>query len=584
MGAFVVIARDGDDVRAHDLSDALAERARQEGFEVSSLNPHAWLAVRGPHPPRPHRLGGWDLIGDLFDRRSPQLPAVARNDPWAYERKLLARIWGRYIGLRFGPKDRLEALLRDPSGALECVAWMDGGLTVVCSAVEDWLIQTLQPDWRINHARLAQAVLDPLIGTGPLLLDGPTALHPGTLQPMPLQAAPHFLWKPSDFARLSLGGTPSAAEAATRLRAAVDEASMGLGRLPGNLAAEVSGGLDSSIIAASLVAAGCDVGLWLNAYGATPDSDERVYVRALAEKLGLSPTLAPHVAQPITRAGLEAMSGGFRPGLNGMDRAHDLNWAERLSQVGMTALMTGRGGDSILFNRANGDIFIDEWRERPWSTIWSRDMAELATSNEVSIWTMIARARAHPRTGSAIPRRSHPILRDAETAASLHPWIEDLTAFGPAKVTHIAGVVDNVARHAPSALTDTVDLRNPLCTQPVIETCLALPTSVLTLGGRERGLARRAFSDRLPASIIDRRSKGDMTKIYGRLILESLPALRPWLIEGRLAAMGIVDAIAADAYLTREAMAWRGKYSGVMVAAAYESWVRAWERRLSPGV
>ena len=133
-------------------------------------------------------------------------------------------------------------------------------------------------------------------------------------------------------------------------------------------------------------------------------------------------------------------------------------------------------------------------------------------------------------------------------------------------------------------MTESIDVRNPLCSQPVIETCLALPASLLTVGGRERGLARRAFADRLPHDIIDRRSKGDMTKIYGRIILDGLDVLRPWLIEGRLAALGVIDRAATETELTREALIWRGGYSTIMIAAAFESWVRNWERRLTPGV
>lgn len=163
-----------------------------------------------------------------------------------------------------------------------------------------------------------------------------------------------------------------------------------------------------------------------------------------------------------------------------------------------------------------------------------------------------------------------------------HPWLEDWDEFGPAKAMHLAGVVDNVARHGPSELTARIDVRHPLCAQPVIEACLALPAALLTAGGRERGLARLAFRDRLPARIIDRRSKGDMTRIYGRMILGGLDVLRPWLIEGRLAALKVIDPEAADRALTREALVWGGRYSTIMVAAAFESWVRRWEARLNP--
>ena len=102
----------------------------------------------------------------------------------------------------------------------------------------------------------------------------------------------------------------------------------------------------------------------------------------------------------------------------------------------------------------------------------------------------------------------------------------------------------------------------------------------LTLGRRDRALARHAFADRLPAPLVVRRTKGEMTAFYGHLIADSLDLLRPWLLDGRLAAMGLIDAARADAALSRPALAWRGGYVDIMTTAAIEGCVRTWERRL----
>ena len=152
-----------------------------------------------------------------------------------------------------------------------------------------------------------------------------------------------------------------------------------------------------------------------------------------------------------------------------------------------------------------------------------------------------------------------------------------------AKRRQILGLVQGVGLHGPSLQTQAAAVIHPLLSQPVVEACLALPTHQLALGRRDRGLARRAFGDRLPSTILDRRSKGEMTAFYGRMIADGLDVLRPWLLEGRLAAMGLIDREGAEALLTRESLAWRGGYVDIMVTAAIEGWVRTWERRLSPG-
>ncbi|MBI2260827.1 MAG: hypothetical protein HYU62_04095 [Caulobacterales bacterium] len=583
MGRFLVVSRRQTDDQAAALSRALEEDARSLGFATVALNAHAWLGVQGPGVPRQIDVGGWTLIGDVFNRRSPVLPSPRLDDPWDYERKLMARFWGRYVGVRFEAGDQLAAVLRDPSGALECVTWRQDGLAVVCGAAEDFVLRRLRPAWRLNVGRIAEALRDPVPETGALLLDGPIALEPGSVLDLSSDRPPDELWTPADFARRSLGRAPDLDDAADQLRSAVDEATAGLAGVSSPLAAEVSGGLDSSIVAASLVTGAPNgVAMWLNAFGAAPEADERTYVAALANTLGIAPQCVPHAAEPLTQVWLEALSPGFRPGLTALDRPHDLDWARRLEGAGIVGLMTGAGGDSILFQRATMDVFVDRWRARPWRDLFAREVVELAASNEISVWTMIADARRRRRAPHPAPRRDHPMLPALSGAGPRHPWLAGWDEFGPAKAMHLAGVVDNVARHGPSELTARIDVRHPLCAQPVIEACLALPTVLLTTGGRERGLARLAFRDRLPAQIIDRRSKGDMTRIYGRMILDGLDVLRPWLIEGRLAALKVIDPEAADRALTREALVWGGRYSTIMVAAAFESWVRLWEARLKP--
>lgn len=580
MGDYLIVARLTDADADRTLSAELAATARRHGAELSDLNARAWIAITGPCPPPIRSVGAWTLIGDVIHRHHPNLPAD-RSGAWDYERRMFARFWGRYVGLQFGSGDQPRALLRDPSGALDCIAWRQDGLLFVASSAPDWLMRRLRPNWRINRARLAEALHDPLAAAGPLLLDGPVAVLPGAVQPLPLETPATLVWRPGDIARDSLGAPPSPEDAARTLASALDETVSALAGLSGPLAAEVSGGLDSSVVAACLVRREPhDVRLWLNAVGATPEADERPYVDALAAHLGIAPLSVPHATGPTTPADLEDASSDFRPGLNGLDRPHDADWARSCRDAGVTGLMTGKGGDSILLQRATAEVFIDLWRERGWRALKAPDVLELARANEISIWTLVARARRFDQQGHPPLLRDHPLLPPLQQPPQPHPWIEDLDAFGPAKALQIAGVADSVSRHGPSLLTRVVDVRHPLCAQPVIEACLSLPTPVLTTGGRDRGLARLAFRGRLPPAILDRRSKGDMTSIYGRRALGNLAVLRPWLMEGRLAALGLIDADSVDRELTRETLLWRGRYATLSVTAAYEAWVRVWERRL----
>lgn len=580
MGDFILVSRSGSNSTEPELSQRLRMAAQSAGLSVSFLTPVTWLVRTGPCRPDITNFGPWVLVGNAINRQNPSIsPPASSGDELDYERKLLARVWGRYVGLRFAPGGSLCSVLRDPSGAMDCVIWEQAGLTIVASFLPGWLIHTIRPGWSINFERVAQCLRRPLLTTGQLMLDGPVAVLPGSLQSLPLGSPPSLVWRPSDFAKLSLKPARRISEATATLVQAVDEAVQGLAGLTGRVAAEVSGGLDSSLVAASLVKSGKPIAAWLNAYGSNPEADERLYVAALAQKLDIHPRSIPHTTGPITTQDLERISQGIRPPLNALDFHHDLAWCDELQKAGARALMTGKGGDSILVQAVTAEVFTDLWRARGPSSLLSREAYRLAQINDVSLWSLAKSARP-PAAPEAQTSLFESLLSPQPLPRQVHPWLADLDAFGPAKARQIAGVADSLSRHGPSLLTERFDVRHPLCAQPVIEACLSLPVSVLTTGVRDRGLARKAFKDRLPRLIVERRSKGDMSRVYGHMILNNLPVLRPFLLDGRLVQEGILDWKATETALTREQLAWQGRYAAIMMAVAFEAWVRTWETRL----
>lgn len=580
MSGFVLVSH-APEAAATTRSKALRRQADDQGLRIIDLSPQVWLGAYGPRPPRTLAVGAWTLIGDVFNRaRHPFSPSPAGD---TYEHKMIARFWGRYVGARLNGRGELDAVLRDPSGAFECVTWRQGGLTLVVSETPEWLIQALRPNWCVDYDRVRAVLQDPLSAWSELSLEGPTALLPGSLHELNGPGPPVDLWRPGGIARADSFDGVDDSVAAMALSNVVDEVVSGYGRLDCHLGAEVSGGLDSSIAAASLrTVSTTDVRLWLNAYGPDPEADEREFAQALAAKIGIEIAFAPRRTGLISEADLMAISGYLRPGLNALDMTQDQDWAARWRDAGVTAVMTGKGGDSVFVQAATGDVFSDLWRSRGWRAAFSPHLAHLARSDEKTVWSLIQKAR-RARQGEAGVSRSNNILvpRDASRSHPVHPWMRDAEGLGPAKQYQIAGVLNGLTFQAPSAQTEVADLLHPLLAQPVVETCLALSTPRLTLGRSDRALARLAFRDRLPDVITARRSKGEMTAFYGHRIADSLDVLRPWLLDGLLAARGLIDREATERLLTREQLIWRGGYGDIMIAAAVEGWVRVWASRLS---
>lgn len=301
MGAYLIVSRAPGDSRANRAAKALRAGATANGMAVSSLSSQTWIGVTGPRPPARLTVGSWVLVGDVIHRERRILDPATDETPFSYERKLMARFWGRFVGVQIRGDGRAAALLRDPSGALDCVAWSDGGLTVVASTAPDWLIASLRPAWSVNFNRVHRALHDPLAVWGELLLEGPTPVLPGAIQPLPLSEPQTQLWRPADVARRGLTCRRRDAQARETLRLAVDDVVRGLSTVAGEHAAEISGGLDSAVVAASLTHAGRPAALWLNVYGADPGSDERNFVAALAERLDIRPVSVARRTGLVTR-------------------------------------------------------------------------------------------------------------------------------------------------------------------------------------------------------------------------------------------------------------------------------------------
>ena len=120
---------------------------------------------------------------------------------------------------------------------------------------------------------------------------------------------------------------------------------------------------------------------------------------------------------------------------------------------------------------------------------------------------------------------------------------------------------------------------HPLMAQPLVEWSLRTPVPHLVPNGRERGLARNAFADRLPASVANRRGKGDYAAYFNHQAAQNLPFLRTYLLEGRLAAAHIIDRAVMEQQLDEDALRWLGRASEILAAVSVEAWVRRWEGR-----
>ena len=116
----------------------------------------------------------------------------------------------------------------------------------------------------------------------------------------------------------------------------------------------------------------------------------------------------------------------------------------------------------------------------------------------------------------------------------------------------------------------------PLVTQPVIETCVAIPSWNWYLNGCNRAVARQGFQRSLPAEIAWGRSKGAMDSFVIEIMDANRRRLNAMLGDGLLVAHGLLDRDAVRGVLADGISTSAQDCGRVMLFADVEAWLRSW--------
>lgn len=569
MGSILALSW-ADAAGAH-RAGRITAAAKACGFEAVLLSPSGWLGVRGPRAPQLTDLGGGLLaLGDLFDM--PEGPSIGMAGRRARLQAVAWAKWGRYIALDRDGDGTLRAVLRDPSGAMEAATWLCEGVRVVSTGAPDWLMDAAPAPVAIDWSGVPALLADPLAGLTQPPLTGLTVLDAGEMVDLDTGIREQ-VWTPT---RPRLSEIWDAHEAGAGLRLRVEAVVGALTTQVQAAGAELSGGLDSAIVAAAMGAGRDRVGLWLNAYSARPETDEQVYAAAIAARLGIPLTRMQRGEQALEVQALAATAGDFRPGFNGADPVFDMLVADACRAAGVEALFTGKGGDALFYQGATPAVFGDLWRTRGLRALMSPVLPGVARWTRQSAWSVLAETRRPSRPGMA-PQAI--VAATAERAETPHPWMAQADRLGPGKRLQLQALTSNLAYATACRRTAVVDLIHPLMAQPLLDWAMRIPTPVLTAGRTDRYLARTAFADSLPSAAVWRRSKGDYTATFEREAAASLPFLREHLLGGLLRKHDVIDVARTEVLLDRDRLMWGGGSAALTSAALVESWLRKWTER-----
>lgn len=564
-----IVMTSTDRLRLAGASAWLAPRASAAGWRCAVSHPflRVYVGSKSRLDVIPAFDGHGVFLGEAFDRDSfrrlhpEELQSLAsRRLDGASAQGLIERIWGRYVVVRRSSEG--ASALRDPSGALECVGWTRGPLQVFASTAQAPADLLFPDETTVLIDRVADMTATPGEYSHAL---GLSHLHPtpaGSLLTLGAgRASVVEVWRPADIYRLR-ARRPSDDDVRDQVVQAV-RATAGERRL----IAELSGGLDSAIVAAALTdAQRRAVVEWVNHYTAETEGDERRYARAVAGRFGLELTEVLRDGLPVDLAALATTAAAFRPAINDLDPGYNADIEARIARTDVDGVLTGQGGDGVFFQMATPLIGLDEIGERGWRT-------RPPVLFRIARWT---RQSAWPWTWTKALVRHRWDRRRWD-----HPWVADLSGVPPAKAFQINALAYCQVFQQTARRSRQGECLNPLLAQPVMELGLSLSIVDLTWGGRDRALARRAFAADLPPFLIERRSKGDVGAFYGQAMARRLDVLRPYLLDGALAEAGCIDRDALSALLSAERLLWQGGHGEILSLALIEAWLRHWRSRLA---
>lgn len=523
--------------------------------------------------------GGGIILGHLFDReRSARITDAEKlGAPAAAD--LVTAYWGGYVAIR-ALEDRVE-ILRDPSGMVPCYHAEIEGVHVLTShphllfgpglikPVIDWTIVTQSLVFRdFRPARTC--------------LRGVAEILPGVVLDVADRGVfTRCAWSPWAFAEPAARITDPAAAIST-LREVVTATLGAWGGCFERPLIEISGGLDSSIVAAGMRTG--QSGAHCLTFGPAPgDASELPWARAVAEHLGypLTELVADATTVDIRLSDARDLP---RPCARAFSQALDRPIQALAAELHTDAFFGGGGGDSMFCLTHSAFPVIDRLAAEGLGKGVLETAGDIAQLTRTNIWKVLASAaRRWPRNYSAMPPPMTngflaPHVREALPWPEGNPWLASPAGIPPGKRKHvwsIIGIQNQLEGYGRESLAPFL---SPLMSQPIAEVCIAIPSWYWCAGGNNRAVAREAFRDRLPASVIDRRTKVSFSSLAYRMIRANMPILRDMLLDGSLARQGMLDRDRIIAFLGGT-MADAEALPELMALVEVEAWVRHWEGR-----
>lgn len=525
-------------------------------------------------------MSGAIIVGDLYSREGEPVQYAYQlgfdgSDP-AIRRNILNNCWGDYIVIA-PTSDALSgvSVMRSPSHAceLQCIYSQANSVGFVTSDIS-LAVRLGFYRRHVDVESLAHRLIYPDLKTSRTGLSGIHELLPGcTVHIRDGSVRVDQSWSPWNLVGKANRYT-DAHEAAAAIKGAIESVVSTWAARDGNVLLELSGGLDSSIVAACLKHSPAKV-TCATLTAPVPGADEREYGDLVATMLGTE-LMATEVAFDDASFDFPIPPTIINPAIGVLQHAADKLMEATAVRVGAKSYFSGAGGDTVFCYLTDASPAADAFHSAGISQ-GLRTVYDLSTFHQCTYWKAGRLALRKLMPSSNRPYKTDRSLmpqRIALPEPELHPW---LTQPGKALLGDRLRIFELSATQlfrdsCPRTLKRPV--RMPLLTQPVIEACLRAPSWMWFSDGQNRAIARQAFADALPPTVYARKSKGTFTGFLGALYRRNRDEMLGFLLDGELHSRQLLDADALIQFTKGELPRGDGSFMRIFQLCAMENWVR----------
>lgn len=516
------------------------------------------------------------LIGQVFTKDGQPVSQRLDFDGSTHEftSRLLQDTWGDYLAALVDRGDCVTiTLLRDPSGAVPCVYSLvdgEGFITSDIGLAVDLGLYRKEVDWQA----IAHFLNFPYLKTARTTLKYVSELLPGSvLTCQGRDVSVRSAWSPWRFVEEGVRHKDPRV-AAEDIRATISNVVRALSTGDDKFVVELSGGLDSSVVAiclrdASLRATFCTMVMPVSG------TDERPYARLVTEALGQE--LFPvEVGFDNARLEFSVPRSSVIPVIGIPQNATNEIWEAAGLKCGVDSFFSGGGGDTIFCYLKTAAPAVDAFRERGV-------MAGIAAIEDLAALhrcTIFKAGRLTLKKMLRQPRKTwkedRTLLNPAcvSTVSEHHPWMDAPPGALPGDREKIHDLIGTQLFRETALRGAEHSTHFPLLSQPVMEACLKVPTWMWIADGRNRAIARQAFADLLPQAILDRRSKGSYMGYMATIYIRNKQKMHEFLEEGQLCAHDLLDRPALANFFAKDLASRDLSFLRIFDLCAAENWVR----------